>query len=138
MRLTERQGLDVEGVASLVGAWDRPRLTRALQNLIGNAAQYSPEGVITNTVERKTAPRGELAVIRVADRGVGIPSADLPRIFEQFRRGSNVIGLVGGTGIGLFSVRQIVEQHGGTVTVESREGQGSTFTISVPLQDTTP
>jgi signal transduction histidine kinase len=132
--LTERHCLRVDGVASLVGMWDRARLTRVMQNLIGNAVRYSPDGgVLTVTIDQDAGPSGDRAVVRVVDQGVGIPPADLPHIFDQFRRGSNVIGRVDGTGVGLFSVRQIVEQHGGAVTVDSHEGQGSTFTISLPL-----
>lgn len=137
--LADRARLSVDGVQSLVGAWDRARLTRVLQNLIGNAIRYSPDGgAVTVTVERQAAPSDDRAVVRIVDQGMGIPSADLPHVFDQFRRGSNVVGRVGGTGIGLFSVRQIVEQHGGTVSVDSREGQGSTFTISLPLQPSEP
>ena len=137
--LADRERLSVDGVQSLVGAWDRPRLTRVLQNLIGNAIRYSPDGgAVTVTVERQAMPPDHRAVVRVADQGMGIPPTDLPHIFDQFRRGSNVVGRVGGTGIGLFSVRQIVEQHGGTVSVESREGRGSTFTVSLPLQPREP
>ena len=62
-----------------------------------------------------------------------IPTTDVPYIFERYRRGSNVGTRTRGTGIGLAGVRQIVEQHGGTVTVESREGEGSTFTVRMPL-----
>lgn len=132
--LTERHCLRVDGVTSLVGVWDRARLTRVIQNLIGNAVRYSPDGgVLTVTIDQDAGSSGDRAVVRVVDQGVGIPPADLPHIFEQFRRGSNVIDRVDGTGVGLFSVRQIVEQHGGTVTVDSHEGQGSTFTISLPL-----
>lgn len=137
--LTDRHRLRVEGVDALVGSWDRPRLTRVLQNLIGNAVRYSPDGgEVTVTVEQQAGTSGDRAVIRVVDQGLGIPPADVPRVFDQFRRGSNVIGRVGGTGIGLFSVRQVVAQHGGTVTVDSAEGHGSTFTIWLPMLSEAP
>jgi signal transduction histidine kinase len=130
----DRGRLRVEGMDSLVVAGDRARLARVLHNLIGNAIRYSPDGGdVTVELGRRAGPAGEVAAIRVADRGLGIPAADLPRIFERFRRGSNVIGRLGGTGVGLFSVRQIVEQHGGTVAAESVEGRGSTFTVTLPL-----
>jgi K+-sensing histidine kinase KdpD len=67
------------------------------------------------------------------DKGIGIPSGDLSRIFERFKRGSNVSEAVPGSGIGLAGVKQIVEQHGGSIEVESREGEGSTFTVRLPL-----
>ena len=69
----------------------------------------------------------------VHDFGVGILPGDLPHLFEQFHRASNVVGRIAGTGIGLAAVRHIVEQHGGTISVETREGAGSTFTVSLPL-----
>jgi len=75
---------------------------------------------------------GTVAVLAVRDFGLGIPAADLPYIFERFRRGANVAGRVGGTGIGLAGVRTFVESHGGTVTVESEEGVGSTITVRLP------
>lgn len=64
--------------------------------------------------------------------GVGIPAADLWRIFDRFHRAANV-GNISGTGIGLATIRDIVEQHGGTITVDSSEGSGSTFTIRLPI-----
>src|SRR5262249_37818647 len=79
------------------------------------------------------ADGGTVAEIRVSDPGVGIPEADLPRIFERFQRGSNV-ERIPGTGIGLAGARQIVEQHGGTISVESDEGSGSTFTVHLPIE----
>ena len=66
------------------------------------------------------------------DRGIGIPAADLPRVFERFHRGSNTGG-VPGTGVGLAGARLIVEQHGGSIEVNSREGAGSTVTLRLPL-----
>jgi signal transduction histidine kinase len=77
------------------------------------------------------------AHIRVCDQGLGIPSADLPYLFEPFRRGNNVKEHTHGTGLGLVSVRYIVEQHGGTITVESQEGRGSTFLVWLPLHEDT-
>jgi signal transduction histidine kinase len=72
-------------------------------------------------------------MLAVRDQGVGIPAADLPHIFERFHRGGNVAGHIAGAGIGLATVRQIVEQHGGTITVESWPDKGSTFTVQLPL-----
>jgi signal transduction histidine kinase len=64
---------------------------------------------------------------------MGIPAADLPYIFDRFARAGNVVGHIQGTGIGLASARGIVEQHGGTITAESTEGVGSTFTVRLPV-----
>jgi signal transduction histidine kinase len=72
----------------------------------------------------------------VRDEGVGIPAPDLPHVFDRFRRGGNVAGAITGAGIGLSAARQIVEQHGGTISVESTEGIGSTFTIRLPIDGT--
>jgi signal transduction histidine kinase len=70
-------------------------------------------------------------VVAVADRGIGIPASDLAHLFERYHRGSNVSGIVG-TGVGLYLVKTTVELHHGTVDVQSREGEGSRFTIRVP------
>ena len=69
------------------------------------------------------------------DEGLGIPAQDMPRVFERFHRAANVIGKIGGTGVGLASSRQIVEQHGGTIAVESQEGRGTRFVVRLPLAD---
>jgi signal transduction histidine kinase len=121
-------------VPELVGDWDAARLERVLANLIGNAVKYSPSGgeVVVRVAEATVGDQPG-ALVQVADRGVGIPAADLPRIFERFQRGSNVEGKIAGTGIGLAGGRQIVQQHGGTIEVESRENVGSTFTVRLPL-----
>jgi len=110
-------------------AGDRGRLDRALQNLVGNAVKYSPpEAPITVTVERGASA----AVIAVRDRGVGIPAAEAPRIFERYYRAATARGIAG-SGLGLAGVKAIVERHGGAITVESAEGRGTTVTLTVPL-----
>jgi signal transduction histidine kinase len=117
----------------LVGAWDGVRLERVLENLLSNAIKYSPGGGRITVTIADEGVGGPWAVLTVSDHGLGIPAGDLPRIFERFRRASNVEGRIAGTGIGLASARLIVEQHGGTIAVESTEGKGSAFTVRLPL-----
>ena len=119
---------------ALIGWWDANRLTRVLENLLANAVKYSPPGsTITIRLLRETTADGEMAVLTVTDRGIGIPAADLPYIMERFHRGRNVAGRIAGTGIGLWGSRRIVEQHGGSIALESAEGQGTTVTVRLPL-----
>jgi signal transduction histidine kinase len=121
--------------AELRGRWDAARLARVAENLLSNAIKYSPDaGDVVVTVTREQQAGTAWAVLAVRDQGLGIPAADLPRIFERFHRAGNVVGRIAGTGIGLASVRQIVEHHGGTIAVESQEGRGSTFTVRLPLE----
>jgi len=113
---------------------DRARITRVVGNLLSNALKYSPtDRSILVRVAQETEANGPEALIAVTDQGIGIPAADLPLIFERFRRASNVVGRVQGTGIGLASALGIATQHGDTITVESKEGEGSTFTVRLPL-----
>jgi signal transduction histidine kinase len=113
-------------------AGDELRLEQVLQNLIQNALKYSPDDQpIAVRVERRS---GQAAVV-VADRGIGIPAAALPRLFTRFYRAPNAeIQQIGGMGVGLYVVKEIVTLHGGEIAVESVEGQGSTFTILLPLR----
>lgn len=126
--------IDVDAELDLVGEWDPSRLERVVQNLLDNAVKYSPrEGRITVRLGRNEDEDGaKWAVLSVADEGVGIPEADLPHVFERFWRGGNV-GEIAGAGIGLAGVRQIVAQHEGAIAAESVEGQGSVFTVRLPL-----
>ena len=105
------------------------KLERAVHNLVSNAVKYSPDG---GRVTLRLAADDEEVRISVADEGIGIPAADLPRIFERFHRGTNVTGRINGIGLGLTSVLRAVEAHGGRMEVESVEGEGSTFTIHLP------
>lgn len=110
-------------------AANEAKLERALHNLVLNAIKYSPDGAQV-TVRLDPAP--DEVRITVADCGIGIPRADLARIFERFMRGSNVSGRVTGIGLGLSSAKRAVEAHGGTIEVESTEGEGTAFTIRLP------
>jgi signal transduction histidine kinase len=126
-------------VPELVGSFDPARLTRVFANLISNALKYSsPDSNVEIRIERDEQPDGSYARIAVADSGPGILSADLPHIFEQFRRGSNVIGRTSGLGIGLAVVRDTVRHHGGHVQVQSQEGKGTTVVVTLPLYPDTP
>ena len=133
---TEQHHLRLEAVEpELVGHWDATRLERVLSNLLDNALKYSPAGGdVVLRVCRETQGEVAWAVLEVSDQGVGIPAAEHARIFERFGRAKNVVGRIPGTGIGLAAVRQIVQQLGGTIDVESVEGVGSTFRVRLPLQ----
>ena len=119
---------------AIVGHWDPLRLRRVLDNLLGNAIKYSPGGGVTVEVKRERRDGTDWGRLSVRDEGVGIPDTDLAHVFERYRRGSNVGTRTRGTGIGLAGVRQIVAQHGGTVSVASKEGSGSVFTVCLPIQ----
>lgn len=110
---------------------DATQMERALSNLVHNAIQYTPpDGMVTITGR---AVQPGLVEIGVSDTGPGIPSQDLPRIFERFYRSDKSRErLHGHSGLGLAIVREIVEAHGGTVSAESEPGRGSTFRIRVP------
>ena len=108
---------------------DENLLRHILTNLLINAHKYSPLGApVQLTVTREKSD----AVFIVRDEGIGIPQSDHARLFEAFHRGSNV-GQVAGTGLGLIIVRRCAEIHGGTVSVVSSEGAGSTFTVRLPV-----
>ena len=108
---------------------DRRLLHHILANLISNALKYSaaPQPV---WVEIRADPASLRLVVR--DAGIGIPLRDQPQLFEMFRRGSNV-GAVSGTGLGLVVVKRCVDLHGGTLSLHSVEGEGTAFTVLLPL-----
>ncbi|HYF63579.1 MAG TPA: HAMP domain-containing sensor histidine kinase [Herpetosiphonaceae bacterium] len=110
---------------------DELRLYQVFSNVIGNAIKYSPQG---GTVRVRLEQRENQACVEVADQGIGIPSAAIPQLFKRFYRGANVVGQnIGGMGIGLSVVNEIVALHGGSIQVDSVEGQGTTFRLCFPL-----
>ncbi len=108
---------------------DAKLLEHIVSNLLSNGLKYSPEG---GTVQFDLICDGESAVFHIRDCGIGIPQKDLEQLFESFRRASNV-GTIPGTGLGLAIVKKCVELHGGTITVDSVVGTGTTFTVTLPL-----
>jgi two-component system phosphate regulon sensor histidine kinase PhoR len=120
-----------DALDDLYVAGSRLRLEQALLNLLANAIKFNrPGGEVRVGVRREESG---LVAITVADTGVGIPSQDLPRIFERFYRVDKARSRqVGGTGLGLSIVKHVVERMKGTVSVESQLGRGSTFTIRIP------
>ncbi len=112
---------------------DRDRLEQVLGNLLENAVKYSPDGSdIAVTVE----DRGDAFITSVCDRGIGIPQDELGQVFERFHRGRQVSSTnYGGLGLGLYITKQIIERHGGAIWVDSREGQGTTFSFSLPITE---
>ena len=122
-----RSGLSVNGEEEL--------LTTALRNLIDNAVGYSPDNTRVVVVTRQA--EDQCVEISVTDQGIGISEADLGRIFERFYRVDPARSRqTGGTGLGLAIVKHVTTKHGGEVTVWSKEGAGSTFTIRLPLLST--
>jgi signal transduction histidine kinase len=135
-RGSDQHTLRIESTESaLVGDWDSPRLQRVVANLLTNAIKYSPDGgeVSIRLARQRDFSGQEWALLAVADQGIGIAPEDLPRLFERFFRGSNAVGRIQGTGLGLAGARQIAEQHDGTIEVSSTLGAGSTFTVRLPL-----
>jgi signal transduction histidine kinase len=108
---------------------DEKLIRHIITNLISNAIKYSPQGTL---VEFHITLDPRNAVFQIRDQGIGIPPADQEKLFTAFHRGSNA-RRIPGTGLGLSIVKQCVDLHQGSITVESELGHGSTFTVTVPL-----
>jgi signal transduction histidine kinase len=124
-------GLSVECPPEPVNLWwDTADLERVVANLVSNAVKYTKEGGVTVTVSTD----GSQAILKVADSGIGIPHDALPHLFNEFYRAGNAKAVEeSGTGLGLSIVKLLVERYGGEISVASTEGQGTTFTVSVPM-----
>jgi two-component system, OmpR family, sensor histidine kinase SenX3 len=127
-------GIAVGGQRGLVVQGVEAQLATAVTNLLANAVAYSPEGTRIAVAARA---RSGFAEIAVTDRGIGIPRTARSRVFERFYRvDQSRASSTGGTGLGLAIVKHIATNHGGSVTVWSEEGLGSTFTLRIPLVST--
>lgn len=113
--------------APIRGVWDRVRVEQILANLLSNAMKYGPGKPIEVTV----ATAGDAVTIVVQDHGIGVPKADVERIFGRFERAVSVRHY-GGLGLGLYITRQLVEAHGGTIRVTSEPGAGALFVVKLP------
>ncbi len=126
---TERHIVVLDMQDPVEGVWDRARLDQVLTNLISNALKYSPHGGEVKVIVRQDNDHAELIV---SDQGIGITPSERPRLFQPFQRGESAHLSASGTGLGLYITAQIVEQHGGTIDLESEPAEGSTFTIRLP------
>lgn len=113
------------------GLYDEKLLRHIFGNLLSNAIKYSPQG---GEVRFEVRREGADTVFRVADQGIGIPPDELGHLFESFHRASNV-GEIQGTGLGLAIVKNAVDRHGGSISVDSRLGAGTAFTVRLPAAD---
>ncbi|MEA5618103.1 hybrid sensor histidine kinase/response regulator [Cronbergia sp. UHCC 0137] len=110
--------------------WDESLLRHILGNLLSNAIKYSHSG---DQVKVELIAEEKKVIIRVQDWGIGIEKQDQKRLFQAFHRGENV-GSIAGTGLGLVIVKKCVEAHGGEIIVNSQQGVGTTFTVTLPLR----
>jgi two-component system sensor histidine kinase SenX3 len=109
-----------------------------LSNLIENAVKYSPEDQpvdVSIDCEEGSNGSGSHATIKVKDRGIGIAPEDQARLFAKFFRASNAEAYQNGLGLGLFISQQIAKQHGGIISLESTPGEGTIFTLTLPIVD---
>lgn len=113
-----------------------PYVRGALWNLLDNAAKFTKDG---GSIRVSTKKSGDWIEIEVSDTGIGISAAELPKLFTKFHRGTSTLTYdYEGTGIGLYSSKVMIEKHGGTIIASSIEGQGSTFTVRLPLVPPAP
>jgi len=110
---------------------DRDKIMLAFHNLLGNAIKYTPDG---GRVTVQVEVEDEKLLVQVADNGIGISEEDAPRVFEKFYRAKDArVSKITGSGLGLALARQVIQLHGGDITVESRIDKGSTFTLALPI-----
>ncbi|PZE21978.1 ATP-binding protein [Paenibacillus xerothermodurans] len=141
--LSKEQGIamtyELPDRALILQQADEDRLEQVMTNLLDNAIRHTPPNeAIRIRADRITFKGKDAAIIEVIDSGHGIPSADLPYVFERFYKAdkARTRAATGGTGLGLSIVRNLVEAHQGTVQVKSKEGHGTTFSVIVPVKIT--
>jgi signal transduction histidine kinase len=114
-------------------AADHSSISEVLSNLVDNAIKYSHDG---GQIEVSAAVQDDFVAISIRDHGIGIPAVVANNLFSKFYRSHRSRDAVGGTGIGLFISRGIIDSHGGHIGVNSTEGEGSTFTFTLPIFST--
>ena len=121
--------LTLKSAGRALGAWDRSRIEQVFMNLLSNAIKYGAG----QPIDVEVFESGERCVVKVVDHGMGVPQADLERIFGRFERAVSSLNY-GGLGLGLFITRRIVEAHGGTVSAQPTPAAGATFVVTLPKQ----
>ena len=115
-----------------VSVWDRLRLDQVLTNLLSNTIKYSPEG---GDVRLTVSPREDQAIVTISDQGMGMDQDEQTTLFAPFQRGTRARTAASGMGLGLYIAAEIVKQHGGSITVDSTPGTGTTLTVSLPSNE---
>jgi signal transduction histidine kinase len=126
---TAGSSISIRPGLGVMGRWDRLRVDQAVTNLLTNAIKYGGRGV----VEVEVGSEGDMATLSIRDYGMGIPVEAQARIFERFERAAPLRHF-GGFGLGLWIVRLLVEAHGGRVHLWSRPGEGSVFSLELPVR----
>ncbi|MGI9027396.1 MAG: sensor histidine kinase [Candidatus Saccharimonadales bacterium] len=114
---------------SVMCVMDPLHMRMVFENLLSNARKYSPDKGKVNVVLEASPTQ---IIVRVSDTGIGIAAADLPRLFHKFSRIHNPLSSASGTGLGLYWAKKLIDLHGGTVTIDSKVNQGTTFTVTIP------
>ena len=114
-------------LTDVTGRWDKERLDQVITNLVSNAIKYGNR----QPVDVELDERRGMAALVVRDHGIGIPPDSQAGLFERFERGTNTRTFKG-IGLGLWIAKKMVDAHGGTISVESAPGSGSTFTVTIP------
>jgi PAS domain S-box-containing protein len=127
----DSSNLEAQSTTMPIAYMDEKLLRYIISNLLSNAIKYSPQG---STIEFHLAWHQSNVILRIQDEGIGIPVNDQQHIFESFYRGSNTRN-ISGTGLGLAIVKRAVDLHGGQIALESEEGVGTTFTVTLPLNN---
>ena len=126
----QRRKVSLESPTVLCGTWDADDIERAVLNILSNAMKYSgPESPVKVTVERQ----GANAVLTVQDYGIGMSSEEIADLYTPFSRGGRARAAANGTGLGLYITDKIIRQHGGRIDATSTIGQGSVFTVTLPI-----
>lgn len=129
-RAKQTHRLILDAPDPVIGEWDSARLDQVVTNLVSNAVKYSPDGGEVR-VQIDLSATGQ-SKISISDQGLGISPEEQRELFKPFARGAAVQGRISGTGLGLYIVHQIIEAHGGAITVASKLGEGTTFTVILP------
>ena len=131
IELAFRAGADRAELSGRLVSIDRTRIEQVVNNLLQNAVEHTTEG---GRIDVSVAESDETVSVTVADTGEGISSEHLPHVFDRlYRADPSRTRSTGGAGLGLTIAKQLIEAHGGTIHVESTEGEGSRFTLTLPL-----